>query len=118
MKLDRNINADRRCKYALILVRELDGFKKEHKVWDAIKVLEKEGIIRWGNESPDEAFFVLKYKDRFTAGALQRYALIVTGEATINENLTPESKASLLEYAAEIKHEAHLASIQGRKLPE
>lgn len=117
MKLDRNINNDRRCKYALIHVRTLDGFKKEHPVWDAIKLLEKEGIIRWGNESPDEQFFVLKYKDKFAEVALREYAIGVEFEAHLLD-LETDKKASLLDYANEIKYEAGLAAIQGRKIPD
>jgi hypothetical protein len=74
MILDRNINANGRGKYALILVRTLDGYRKENPVWDAIKLLEKEGIIRWGNESPDKRFFVLGYGDQVYGVQLKEYA--------------------------------------------
>lgn len=116
MILDRNINANGRGKYALILVRTLDGYRKENPVWDAIKLLEKEGIIRWGNESPDKRFFVLGYGDKFTEDALRGY-----GAAVIKElyRIVPgQNKASLLEYADQIHHEADLAAAQGRKIPE
>ncbi len=53
MKLDRNVNADGRGKYALINWRR--------------------STIEFGNTDEDE-FFVIKLKDRFAAPALKAYA--------------------------------------------
>lgn len=53
MKLDRNINADGKGKYALINLRT--------------------NKIEWG-DSEDDEFFVIKLKDKHAAAALRAYA--------------------------------------------
>lgn len=79
MKLDRNLNADGRGKYGLILNRRLmDGKKKwspgfARQVANAIEVLESAGIIDWG-ATPDTEFFVMRLRDRFASNALISYS--------------------------------------------
>lgn len=110
MKLDRNINSDGRGKYALIRIRELDGFSKDGKVWGAIETLQRAGIICWGNETPGDQFFVMKYKDKFTAPALEAYA-----DAVLK---TPEPPSeSLLEWSSEVHREAQQAKQLGKDIP-
>ena len=53
MKLDRNINADGKGKYALINLRT--------------------NKFEWGN-TPEDEFFVIKLKDKHAAAALRAYA--------------------------------------------
>ena len=58
MKLDRNINASGRGKYALLKLRKLDDFDPFHKngtgakVTAALKTLERAGILDWGGTGP------------------------------------------------------------------
>ena len=81
MKLDRNINANQRGKYALLKLRVLDDFIKiddpfqdvAQPIADAIATLEKAGILDWGNTSETE-FFVMRLKDRYARVALHAYA--------------------------------------------
>lgn len=80
MKLDRNINANGRGKYALLKLRKLDdwltsgAFAEVPKpIVDAIALLEKEGILDWGN-TPETEFFVIRLKDRYASGGLFGYA--------------------------------------------
>lgn len=79
MKLDRNINANGRGKYALLKLRKMDEvttrFTELGKaVLDAVALLEREGILDWGNTVKSE-FFVIRLKDEYADDALFRYAL-------------------------------------------
>jgi hypothetical protein len=76
MKLDRNINKDGRGKYALIQLRKV-GPVPAKEVQDAIQLLHDWNIIHWGNESPGDQFFVVKYKDQFALGALEGYCAAI-----------------------------------------
>lgn len=81
MKLDRNINANGRGKYALLKLRKLadtaycdDPFQEiDPEVAEAIQTLEKAGILDWGN-TVDSEFFLIRLKDRHAAAALHAYA--------------------------------------------
>lgn len=75
MKLDRNLNANGRGKYALVKLRELaneDKFNDE--VYQAINMLIGLGIIDLGNTTATE-FFVIRLKDKYAFPALAAYAL-------------------------------------------
>lgn len=79
MKLDRNMNADGRGKYGLLLTRKLDAAKDVHspqglmEIEHAIKVLETAGILDWGDK-PETEFFLIRLKDKYAGGALHTYA--------------------------------------------
>ena len=78
MKLDRNVNADGRGKYALLKLRRAVLYEPAETfrvtpVLKAIELLEREEILDWG-AGPDEEFFVIRLKDRFAAAALNAYA--------------------------------------------
>src|SRR5688572_14400900 len=93
MKLDRNVNRGGHGKYALVNMRKLvpiieaiegrpeagAGFQAplptipEMEDLRAFTRLVERGVISLGNETPGDQFFVLKYKDQFTAPALQAY---------------------------------------------
>ncbi len=82
MKLDRNVESNEgRGKYALILMRVMDSFRP-HEVFgilpqgikNAIRTLEKRGIISWGKEGAEDEFFVIRLKDKYAAEALFAYA--------------------------------------------
>lgn len=81
MNLDRNINPNKRGKYALLKLRMLDDmsdsadpFQEVHpEIAGAIKTLEKAGILDWGN-TPESEFFVMRLKDQFAQAGLAAYA--------------------------------------------
>lgn len=83
MKLDRNINDNRRGKYALLKLRKLDEFTDPADPWQqvapkitgAIKVLQDAGILDWGPVGTEAEFMVIRLKDKYAAGALYEYAL-------------------------------------------
>ncbi len=80
MRLDRNVND--RGKYALIKNRVLATFVEPGPfggglvgpVADAIAVLEKAGVLDWGDK-PETEFFVIRLKDRYANPALAAYAM-------------------------------------------
>lgn len=80
MKLDRNLNADGRGKYGLILNRELATLDKtcsnpvKGEILAAIETLERHGIIDWGT-TLDTKFFVIRLRDKLAAPALRSYAI-------------------------------------------
>jgi hypothetical protein len=60
-------------------LRKLPAYEPEaafatNPVMDAIALLEREGLIDWGNEGTESEFFVIKLKDKFAAPALIAYA--------------------------------------------
>jgi hypothetical protein len=113
MKLDRNINKDGTGKYALVNIRRLNiSSNGDHH--NAFKELLEAGIISLGNESPGDQFFVMKYKDRFTAPALRAYADAVAKEI----EKRPGIAESLAEYFLEMDHEAREAANQGVRIPD
>ncbi|HEV8293036.1 MAG TPA: hypothetical protein VGP94_13970 [Tepidisphaeraceae bacterium] len=83
MKLDRNINADGRGKYGLIRNRRLaeiltwDGGEGEildqRAVANAVALLERAGVIDWG-DNPWTEFFVMRLRDKYAAHGLFGYA--------------------------------------------
>lgn len=82
MKLDRNLNANKRGKYALLKLRKLDDFTSPgdpfqevaEPVADAIDVLVKAGILDWGIEDTESEFFLIRLKDKYAQIALAHYA--------------------------------------------
>jgi ribulose-5-phosphate 4-epimerase/fuculose-1-phosphate aldolase len=118
MKLDRNINKDGRGKYALVNIRELDGFAEDSAVRNAFEILRKHGVVTLGNENPGQQFFVMKYKDRFTAPALFAYARAIRDYVRENDGLNNVARGSLLEFRSEIEEEAKRASILGTEIPD
>lgn len=83
MKLDRNINGNKRGKYALIKLRRLteieawDGGDGEiadrQAVIDAIALLERAGILDWGFAGTEGEFMVIRLKDKYAKEALWAY---------------------------------------------
>ena len=75
MKLDRNIHADGRGKYALIPLRKLrSGDTFSGNVEQAIETLRRAGLIDWGIVGTESEFFVIRLKDRYAAPSLFAYA--------------------------------------------
>ncbi len=81
MKLDRNLNADGRGKYALLKLRRLAEIDTPGHpahiyrtgVRHALRLLESCGILDWGN-TVDSEFMVIRLRDRCARTALQAYA--------------------------------------------
>jgi len=96
MKLDRNINADGKGKYALIKLRTA-----------LIRVAANPGLMEFSRadvdfgDTPETDFFVIRLKDKYAGAALHAYA-----EA---------AKADDLEYATEIDA---LAQAADRRMPK
>lgn len=78
MKLDRNVNDDKRGKYALLLLRKLrqceGGSTFSNEIEQAIETLDKAGLIDWGIIGTESEFFVTRLKDRYAAPSLYAYA--------------------------------------------
>lgn len=132
MKLDRNKNPGGTGKYALINMRKLapvieaaedmSKFPKaiDRGVYEAFQHLLRKGYITLGNESPGEQFFVMKYKDAFTASGLHAYAISVRAQANANQTNEGDNFASkeLHEYADEMFKEAKEAQKYGTRIPD
>ena|ERR1700722_10570140 len=80
MRLE-NINADGQGKYALLLLRKLDDCRAQDafrtlspEVAKAIEVLERNGILDWGNRGTESEFMVIRLKDKWAPAALAPYA--------------------------------------------
>lgn len=116
MKLDRNVNPDGGGKYALVNLRKLRT-TEDGAVLAAFETLDLAGLIQHGaSDGPGEQFFVMKYKDQFTAPALLGYHDAI--KRTIKVCVNPTVKSSLEEYAAEIREEYFIAAAQGNKIPD
>lgn len=121
MKLIRNTTEDGSCKYALIRMEALTEGERLQVTDNAGKPdwLSVDGrAVLLGNESPSDQFFVLKYKDKFTAAALWAYAMAVRSEAQLVEGSEHEKCRSLIEYAEQIEAESEKAREQGVKIPD
>ena len=81
MKLDRNVNANGRGKYALLKLRKLDEFtdpagpfqKVAEPIVAAIKTLDDAGILDWGVQGTEAEFMVIRLKDKYAKEALWAY---------------------------------------------
>lgn len=79
MKLDRNINQDGRGKYAILQLRKLATYEPaetfgKSAVMDAVALLDKEGLIDWGQTGTEREFFLIRLKDKYARAALCAYA--------------------------------------------
>jgi hypothetical protein len=148
MKLDRNENKDGRGKYALLNLRKLHEIEhgsrmdanRRTDIHNAVIHLRNAGLLHYGNEGPDEQFFVMKYKDKFTAPALRAYAeavlnhirglfhpgisaKILSGEALTKEECelreqTIKTIRTLNPYWDDICNEASMAQRAGNRIPD
>lgn len=120
MRLDRNVNSDRGGKYALLKLRNLKKFpngQKKNQIKYAINVLDKAGLIHWGDEGSDEQFFVMKYKDKFAAPALKAYTKAVCDAMHALKSDDPQFM-ELFEYGADMMREAIVAEKLGTRIPD
>lgn len=77
MKLDRNIiGHGGRGKYALVLMRNYPngGAPELAEVQHALRCLERNGMLDYGEASSPSEFFLIRLKDRFAGDALRAYA--------------------------------------------
>lgn len=126
MKLIRNQTHDGRCKYALILMAQLNPAEQD-EVIESAQVAKREEddvmathvpsmAILIGNESPESQFFVMKYKDKFTASGLRGYLWAV--EKELEKMPSSPERTALEEYAVEIAGELEKAEKVGCKIPD
>lgn len=111
MKLDRNINPNRRGKYALLKLRRLteieawsggDGEALDRQAaLDAIALLERAGILDWGYAGTDGEFFVIRLKDKYAGAAIEAYAQAVSDDASANVSDEPKYR-DLLHWSLDV----------------
>lgn len=127
MQLDRNTNRGGRGKYALVNMRKVvplledrDGniAPESNPILSAIELLVKEGVVTFGNETPGDQFFVMKYKDKFTGPALRAYARAVSEHAHSIADSHPTESKSIHEYGDQMHEEATAAEKIGNRIPD
>lgn len=117
MKLDRNINADGRGKYALIQMRETTLDRERSTIVNGCFQVPVKAV-RFGSESPGDMFFVLKYKDKFAHVALRAYANAVFKESDkLHRSGKHHESLELEEFGNEIEREADFAEKAGTQIP-
>lgn len=126
MKLDRNTNPKGYGKYALVNMRKLIPLIEARERGDisiegswtleSFEDFVERGIITLGSETPGDQFFVMKYKDRFTAPALHAYAIAVSAQVEALGGQSPSDE--LNEYAQEMFREARAAEKIGNRIPD
>ncbi len=78
MKLDRNVNANGKGKYALVRLR---GIETGTVAYGMLQQLYKLGHVDFGIVGEKDEFFVIKLRDRFAADAIRAYSDAVMTEA-------------------------------------
>lgn len=74
MKLDRNINANGKGKYALLKLRNLpERGRQRTEIEAALVTLSHYGILDYG-DTEDSDFFVMRLKDKYATAALATYS--------------------------------------------
>lgn len=122
MNLDRNTNRGGRGKYALALMRKIVPLyeKNEAKIpltddeamiLNAFEYLVGKEIIQLGNEEPGQQFFVMKYRDVFTAPALLAYGKAVLQEAEMVKDRDAKLFSELAEYGNVILDEVRKINV-------
>jgi hypothetical protein len=79
MKLDRNVNASGRGKYALVKLRNVGQLDDYHFPGRLFKALERINMLDWGDK-PETEFFVIRLKDKYAQAALHAYAIAAREE--------------------------------------
>lgn len=86
MKLDRNLpDNEGRGKYAILKLRSLEDYHIPADVGgpfagygpeinQALEILDKKGLIDWGEAGTDREFFLIRLKDKYAQPALYAYA--------------------------------------------
>jgi hypothetical protein len=99
MRLIRNITHDRRGKYGVIRMQKLpDEPGRRADVDFALRTLETNGMLEWGDPGSENEFFVIMLKDIYAAAALKAYATAILNDGDGDE-----------EYADEVLHLAKRA---------
>lgn len=82
MLLDHNETDDGSGKYAIINMRKIRSLQPDtipnalqiHRIKEALKTLEEEGVLEYGPVGSKEEFFVMKLKDIHSPAGLLGYA--------------------------------------------
>jgi hypothetical protein len=99
MRLIHNITHDRRGKYGVIRMQKLpDEPGRRADVDFALRTLETNGMLEWGDPGSENEFFVIMLKDIYAAAALEAYATAILNDGDGDE-----------EYADEVLHLAKRA---------
>lgn len=86
MRLIRNITKDRRGKYAVIrMLRLPDDPGHRADVDYAFRILERHGMLEWGEPKTEGEFFVLMLRDRYAHAALKAYGIAVLDDQSCDE---------------------------------
>ncbi len=125
MKLDQNAREDKRPKYSLLEMRRLDKLKpaKLKSATKAIEKLKQLGLLN-DNSQPDEAFFVLKLKDRFAPQSLFGYvkaieAFVTDPELDLGDATVRQGVNELVEFCKEVQQLVKTAKAHPKsKLPD
>jgi hypothetical protein len=73
--LIRNITPDRHGKYGVVRMQKLpDDPGRRADVDFALRTLEANGMLEWGDPGTENEFFVIMLKDIYAAAALKAYA--------------------------------------------
>lgn len=80
MKLDRDINADGKGKYALINLRKLPGARIDTAQDLAAAILANPEAVEFGRIGGPDEFWVIKLKDRHAQEALTAYAVSASAD--------------------------------------
>jgi hypothetical protein len=81
MRLIRNITRDNRGKYGVVRMQKLpDDPGRRADVDFALRTLEANGMMEWGEPKSENEFFVIMLKDIYAAAALKAYATAVLSD--------------------------------------
>ncbi len=98
MKLDRNVNANAKGKYALVRLRNIEP---ESEAFGLLKRLEELGHLDWGIVGQPDEFFVIKLRDKYSAKAIAAYSDAVMADA--NRPSDPGRFYELSQYAIQVQ---------------
>jgi hypothetical protein len=89
MKLDRNTN--KRGKYAIVNLREIEriggvALGNNPDIAHALRILETNDLIEYGEVGTENEFFVMKLKDKYADAALARYAAMASSDDPVYAN--------------------------------
>lgn len=75
MKMDRDLNADGKGKYALVKLRDMPpkGSERYYIAMSAMGALSDLGMLDYGQVGTESEFFVMRLKDKFSYRGLLGY---------------------------------------------
>lgn len=106
MKLDRNLNANGKGKYALVRLRPIE---KGGEAWKLLGRLDELGVLDWGSVGAPDEFFVLKLCDKYSGFAITAYCDAVMDDSRHERD---EARAmDLAQYAIQVQSLSYRAGI-------